>query len=31
MALPTFAELKNWAESYVRLWNAGDRDAWARN
>ena len=31
MAVPTFAELKNWAENYVRLWNASDRDAWARN
>ncbi len=31
MTTPTFAELKNWAENYVRLWNAGDREAWARN
>ncbi len=23
--------LKRWAESYVALWNAGDKEAWAEN
>lgn len=31
MGTPDFAALKNWAEHYVTLWNAGDREGWARN
>jgi len=31
MSTPDFEALKNWADNYVRLWNAGDRDGWARN
>ena len=31
MASPSFAELKHWAESYTRLWNAGDKQAWIDN
>jgi len=28
---PSFDELKNWADNYPRLWNAGDKDAWVAN
>ena len=31
MATPTRQQLQDWAKNYVALWNAGDRDAWARN
>ena len=31
MAPPTRQQLQDWAKNYVALWNAGDRDAWARN
>lgn len=31
MAVPTFDELKHWAEQYVALWNAGDKQAWIAN
>ena len=31
MASPTRQQLQDWAKNYVALWNAGDRDAWARN
>ena len=31
MSVPTFAQLKNWADNYVKLWNAGDRAGWAAN
>jgi hypothetical protein len=31
MSVPTFAELKRWADRYVELWNAGDKEAWAAN
>jgi hypothetical protein len=31
MAKPSRAELQQWAENYVALWNAGDKDAWVRN
>ena len=31
MSTPTFARLKNWADNYVKLWNAGDREGWAAN
>jgi DNA-binding response OmpR family regulator len=27
----TRARLRRWAEDYVALWNAGDRDGWTRN
>ena len=29
--MPTFDELKHWAEQYVALWNAGDKEGWAAN
>jgi hypothetical protein len=28
MPTPTFHELKTWAESYPKLWNAGDKEGW---
>jgi hypothetical protein len=28
---PTREQLKEWAENYVALWNAGDKDAWVAN
>lgn len=28
---PTFEQLKHWAEQYVALWNAGDKEAWTAN
>ena len=28
---PSRKQLKQWATNYVALWNAGDRDGWARN
>jgi hypothetical protein len=31
MAVPTHEQLMNWAERYVALWNAGDREGWVRN
>lgn len=31
MPSPTFDELKNWAENYTKLWNAGDKQAWIDN
>ena len=31
MASPTRQQLQDWARNYVALWNAGDREAWARN
>ena len=31
MPTPTFEELKHWAEQYVALWNAGDKEAWIEN
>jgi hypothetical protein len=31
MPTPTFDELKHWAEQYVALWNAGDKEGWAAN
>ena len=31
MATPTREELLRWAEGYVALWNAGDKEGWARN
>ena len=31
MPKPTFDQLKNWAENYPKLWNAGDKQAWIDN
>ncbi|MFO8011459.1 MAG: hypothetical protein R6U89_11735 [Dehalococcoidia bacterium] len=31
MAVPTQEQLKQWAENYISLWNAGDKEGWARN
>jgi hypothetical protein len=31
MATPSRGQLQRWAENYVALWNAGDREGWARN
>ena len=31
MATPTTGQLLHWAENYVALWNAGDKEAWSRN
>ena len=31
MAVPTTRQLRAWAEDYVRLWNAGDKEGWVRN
>jgi hypothetical protein len=28
---PSREQLERWAESYVALWNAGDKPAWVRN
>ena len=31
MSAPSREELRQWAESYVALWNAGDKEGWIRN
>ena len=31
MPIPTRRELLTWAERYVELWNAGDREGWIAN
>lgn len=31
MATPTKEQLLHWAEQFVALWNAGDKDAWVAN
>lgn len=31
MAKPTREQLQHWAENYVALWNAGDKEAWVKN
>ncbi len=31
MPVPSTRQLKEWAENYVALWNAGDKDAWVAN
>lgn len=31
MPVPTREQLKKWAENYVALWNAGDKEGWADN
>ena len=30
MAIPDRKALKRWAQQYVELWNAGDKEAWAK-
>jgi hypothetical protein len=31
MTVPSKEQLKQWADNYIPLWNAGDKEAWARN
>ena len=31
MKKPSRAQLQKWAENYVALWNAGDKDGWVAN
>ena len=31
MPVPTREQLARWAEDYVKLWNEGDKEAWAEN
>ena len=31
MPKPSTKELKSWAENYITLWNAGDKNGWAEN
>ena len=31
MVLPNQEQLGKWAENYVALWNAGDKEGWERN
>ena len=31
MPVPSRAQLQRWAEGYVALWNAGDKEGWIRN
>ena len=31
MATPSPEQLRQWADDYVALWNAGDKEAWLRN
>ena len=31
MPKPSIKELKSWAENYIALWNAGDKNGWAEN
>ncbi len=31
VATPTLEQLKQWADNYVALWNAGDKEAWVEN
>ncbi|HEB27139.1 MAG TPA: hypothetical protein ENI05_05110 [Porticoccus sp.] len=31
MAIPNTKALLDWADNYVKLWNAGDKDGWAEN
>ena len=31
MATPSREQLKQWADNYIALWNAGDKEAWMRN
>ena len=31
MANPSREQMQRWADNYVALWNAGDKEAWIRN
>ena len=31
MATPSREQLQQWANDYIALWNAGDKEAWMRN
>jgi hypothetical protein len=31
MAKPSREQMQRWADNYVALWNAGDKEAWVRN
>jgi len=31
MPYPSFEALKAWADNYIKLWNAGDKEAWIEN
>jgi hypothetical protein len=31
MPTPTREQLQQWADNYVALWNAGDKEAWVKN
>jgi hypothetical protein len=31
MAVPSREQLERWADGYVELWNAGDKQAWEKN
>ena len=31
MPKPSIKELQSWAENYIALWNAGDKNGWAEN
>ncbi len=31
MATPSRERLQQWADDYIALWNAGDKEAWMRN
>ncbi len=31
MPTPSIDEMKQWAQNYVKYWNAGDKDAWEKN
>jgi hypothetical protein len=31
MTTPTREQFKQWAENYVALWNAGDKEGWIKN
>ena len=31
MPIPTTQQMKQWAENYVSLWNAGDKAGWEEN
>ncbi len=31
MPVPSKEQLKQWADNYIALWNAGDKEGWERN
>jgi hypothetical protein len=31
MPTPSFEQMKQWAENYVKFWNSGDKEAWIEN